>query len=228
LAPISRSEFIETYPDYAGKEKEIAISSPREIVDFIFPGLNVKENDFDSYENVRDLVIEHKPDRAESIFNLFAQNMHRRGQEVPEGLIMETVTKAEKSRVLKEVRKISLNMVSESLVKRGRFNEFRRVCTESLPTLRNEDYFSKPKINADIMPAEGVKYLIDKCGMTEDWDNIRNTDYGTNYHYRVNDLSRFYEEFCELLGEEDFFSVTEHYGLKMTPGSFLYSVIGTE
>ena len=223
--PISRQQFSELYPDHAGKEKEMMLSKPQEMIDYMFPKANLKVDNFESYESIRDLVIEHKPERAESIFNLFAQGMQRKGQPVPEGLIVEGRKIAEKAKVLREVREVSLNRVMESIAKRGKFEDFRKACREALTNSKKLDYFDKPKATADLMPKEGLIHLITKSGLINEWNSLNKHDYGTNYHHKVSDFSAFYEDLCELVGEDAFFFVAEHYGIKMTPDSFVSSLI---
>ena len=226
--PISRTKFSELYPDHVGKEKEMSLSRPRDMIEYLFPGANLTEDDLGSYETLRDLVIEHKPARAESIFNIFAQNMHRKGQEVPEGLIVENRKIAERSRVLKEVRQVSMNRIMESVAKRGKFEDFRKSCLEMLSNSKKLDFFETPKATADFMPAEGIVHLISKCGLLKEWEELNKKDYGTNYHHKVSDFAAFYEDFCQLMGEDNFFFVTEHYGVTVTPDSFLNSLIEME
>jgi len=226
--PISRQEFAETYPNHVGKEKELMLSKPREMMDYMFPNANTKIEEYDSFESIRDLVIEHKPENAESIFNLFVQGMHRKGQPVPQGLVVESRQMVEKSRVLTEVRNISMNRVMESVVKRGKFEDFRKSCLEMMVSNRQLDHFTKPKITADKMPLEGMTYLINKCGLMNEWNDLNKKDYGTNYHHKVSDFGAFYEDLCELIGEENFFFVSEHYNLKITPDSFCNSLIEME
>ena len=226
--PISRVKFSELYPDHVGKEKEMILNRPHDMIEYLFPGANLKEDDFGSYESIRDLVIEHKPERAESIFNIFAQNMHRKGQQVPEGLIVENRKMLEKSKVLKEVRQISMKRVMESVAKRGKFEDFRKSCLEMLSQSKKLDFFETPKATADSMPREGLVHLINKCGLLKEWEDLNKKDYGTNYHHKVSDFAAFYEDLCSLVGEENFFFVTEHYGIKVTPDSFLNSLIEME
>lgn len=225
IKPIGRQEFESLYPDYKGKEKDMIIDSADDIVNYIFPKSDASTSDFDSYEMLRDAVIRYKPQRAESVFNLFSQGLNRRKMNVPEGLIVETIAKIEATRVLKEVRDISLEMVSESIARKGKFEDFRQKCSGIIPTLEQVDHFTKPNATADLMPNDGLNYLINKCGLTNDWKNINEKDYNSNYHYRVNDLRTFYCDLCELMNENDFFFVTEHYGLKITPESFLNSLV---
>jgi len=226
--PISRQEFTELYPDHAGKEKELMLSKPSEMIEYMFPKANIKPELFDSFESIRDLVIEHKPDRSESIFNLFAQGMHRKGQPIPPGLVVENRRMAEKAKVLIETRNISLNRVMESVVKRGKFEDFRKSCLETLIKNKQLDHFTKPKATADLMPQEGMSYLINKCGLMNEWIELNNKDYGTNYHHKVADFGAFYEDLCELVGEDTFFFVTEHYGININSDSFCNSLIEME
>lgn len=226
--PISRGEFAETYPDHVGKEKELMLTSPKDMMEHMFPKANTKIEEYDSFESIRDLVIEHKPDRAESIFNLFAQGMHRKGQTIPAGLVVESRQMAEKAKVLTEVRQVSMNRVMESVAKRGTFEDFRKSCLDTMTSSRQLDHFTKPNASADKMPMEGMTYLINKCGLMNEWHDLNKKDYGTNYHHKVADFGAFYEDVCELVGEETFFFVAEHYGLKITPDSFCNSLIEME
>lgn len=226
--PISRQEFNELYPDHVGKEKEMIINRPQEMIEYLFPKSKVKVEDVGSYEALRDLVIEHKPARAESIFNTFAQSMQRKGYEIPAGLIVENRRLLEKSKVLHEVRQVSMNRVMEAVASRGKFEDFRGSCLGSLPGLKQLDHFTKPKASADLMPNEGLTYLINKCGLLSEWKELNNKNYNTDYHHKVNDYYNFYEDLCELIGEENFFFVTEHYGITLTPDSFLNSLIEME
>lgn len=226
--PISRQEFSELYPDHIGKEKEMIINKPQEMIEYLFPKSKVKVENLDSYESLRDLVIEHKPERAEAIFNQFVQSMQRKGYSVPEGLIVENRQRILKSNLLTEVRQVSMNRVMESVARRGQFEDFRKKCLESLPTTKQLDHFIKPKATADLLPNEGLVHLIGKCGLMNEWHDLNKKDYGTNYHHRVNDYYNFYEDLCELIGEDNFFFVAEHYGLKITPDSFLNSLIEME
>jgi len=226
--PISKSEFTETYPDHTGNEKPLMLSKPREMMDYMFPNANTKIEEYDCFETIRDLVIEHKPKNAESIFNLFAQSMHRKGQPVPQGLVVECRQMVEKSNVLTEVRDISLNRVMESVVRRGKFEDFRKSCLNTLTDNRKLDHFTKPKATADNMPLEGLTYLINKCGMMNEWNDLNKNDYGTNYHHKVSDFGAFYEDLCELIGEDNFMFVAEHYGLKINSDSFINSLIEME
>ena len=228
MRAIGRGEFNELYPEHAGKEKEMILDNPQEIVNFLFPGSNATLEDLDSYERLRDLIIKHKPDQAEDIFNRFAASLTKQGLEVPTGLVVESIAKVERNRVLKEVREVSLNMVSESIVKQKNFEDFRARCLESLPSYVQADHFTKPKANADLMPLDGLNYMINKTGLLRDWDEVNKKDYGTDYHHRVNNLSRFYTDLIEMMGPEHFFFVSEHYGLKVTPESFLASLIEME
>lgn len=142
---ISRSDFGDLYPDHVGKEKEMMLSRPQEMVEHMFPNTNVKAEDFGSYEALRDLVIEHKPDRAEGIFNLFAQGMHRKGQEVPTGLVVENRKMLGKATVLKEVREVSMNRVMESVARRGAFEDFRKSSLDVLSQSKQLDHFTNPR-----------------------------------------------------------------------------------
>ena len=228
MKTISRGEFEELYPEHSGKEKEMILDNPQEIVNFLFPGSNAKLEDLDSYEKLRDLIIKYKPDQAEDIFNRFAASLTKQGLEVPKGLVVESIAKVERNRVLKEVRDISLNIVSESIVKQKNFEDFRAKCLESLPSYAQADHFTKPKANADLMPLDGLNYMINKAGLLRDWDEVNKKDYGTDYHHRVSNLSGFYTDLVEMMGPEHFFFVSEHYGLKITPESFLASLIEME
>ncbi len=228
MKAISREEFDKLYPEHKGKEKEMTLDGPQDIVNFIFPKANAKPSDLDSYEKLRDLIIKHKPDQSESIFNRFASSLQRQKLDVPSGLIIETIARVEAARVLREVREISLNIVTESIVKRGTFEDFRSCCKELLRNSKNLDHFVKPKATADLMPREGIRYLMSKCSLMDDWNGIGGKDYGIDYHYRINDLNAFYEDVCDLISEENFFLVTEHYGIKMTPESFVASLIEME
>lgn len=228
MKAMSRSDFEAQYPDHKGKEKEMTLDGPQDIVNFIFPGANAKIADLDSFEKLRDLVIKNKPDESESIFNRFASSLQRQGMEVPEGLIIETVAKLEAVKVLNEVRNISFSMVTESVVKRGKFEGFRNQCKELIAGSKNLDHFARPNATADMMPQEGINHLLKKCALFDDWSGINENDYGIDYHHRVNDLSAFYEDVCDLISEEDFFFVTEHYGIKMTPESFVASLMDME
>jgi hypothetical protein len=223
--PISRHSFYELYPDHAGNEKEMMVDKPQEMIEYLFPKANVKMESFESYETIRDLVIEHKPDRAESIFNLFVQGMQRKEQPVPEGLIVESRKKIEKSILLKEVRQVSMNRVMESIVRRGKFEDFRKTCRETLASSKKLDYFESPKMTADVMPREGLLHLITNTGLMNEWESLNKNNYGTNYHHKVNDFNEFYEDLCELVGEDQFFFVAEHYNIDMTPDSFVGSLI---
>lgn len=228
MKAISREDFDKLYPEHKGKEKELTLTSPQDIVDFIFPKANAKPSDLDSFEKLRDLVIQYKPEQSEDIFNRFASSLQKQGLEVPEGLVVETIATVSAANVLKEVRKISLNMVTESIAKRKRFEEFREACKCLLNDCKNEDHYKAPKATADLMPFEGYQYIMKKSGLQEDWDKLNKKDYATNYHEKVNDLSCFYEDLCELMREDDFFFVAEHYGLKMTPESFVAGLIDLE
>lgn len=227
MKAISREEFDKLYPEHKGKEKEMTLTGPQDIVDFLFPNSGAKPTDLDSYEKLRDLIIKHKPDQSESIFNRFAGSLQKQKFEVPPGLIIETIMHLEVHKVLREVREISLNMVTESIVKRGTFEDFRVSCKELLRNSKQLDHFVSPKATADMMPREGIRYLMSKCSLMDDWDGV-NKDYGIDYHHRTNDLSAFYEDVCDLINEETFFFVTEHYGIKMTPESFVSSLIEME
>ena len=50
MKAISRDEFDGQYPDQKGKEKEMTLDGPEDIVDFLFPNANAKPADLDSYE----------------------------------------------------------------------------------------------------------------------------------------------------------------------------------
>lgn len=228
MKAISRDEFDSQYPEHKGKEKEMTLNGPQDIVNFLFPNANVKIEDLDSFEKLRDLIIKYKPDESESIFNRFAGSLQRQGMEVPLGLIIETVAKLEAAKVLVEIREISLNKVMESIAKRGQFEDFRLRCKELIQGAKQLDHFTRPNATADMMPQEGITYLLGKCSLMDDWNGISGKDYGTDYHYRVNDLTSFYEDICDLISEENFFYVTEHYGIKMTPESFVASLFDAD
>jgi len=228
MKAISRGDFDTQYPEHKGKEREMALDGPQDIVNFIFPGANAKPADLDSFEKLRDLVITHKPAESESIFNRFASSLQRQGMDVPEGLIVETVAKIEAAKVLTEVRNISFSVVMESVVKRGKFEGFRQQCKDLISGSKNLDHFSRPDATADMMPREGINHLLKKSALADDWSGINETDYGTDYHHKTNDLSAFYEDVCDLISEDDFFFVTEHYGIKMTPESFVASLMDME
>ena len=108
------------------------LDNPREIVNFLVPGSNATLDDLDSYERLRDLIIKHQPDQAEDIFNRFASSLTKQGLEVPKGLVVESIAKVERNRVLKEVREVSLNMVYESIVNQKNFEDFRSKCLKGL------------------------------------------------------------------------------------------------
>ena len=228
MKAMSRSDFEAQYPEHKGKEKEMALDGPQDIVNFLFPGANAKPADLDSFEKLRDLVIKNKPADSEAIFNRFASSLQRQGMDVPEGLIVETVAKIEAAKVLNEVRNISFGVVMESVVKRGKFEGFRQQCKELISGAKKLDHFDRPNATADMMPQEGINHLLKKAALADDWSGINENDYGTDYHHKTNDLSAFYEDVCDLISEDDFFFVTEHYGIKMTPESFVASLMDME
>lgn len=225
MKAISRNEFDELYPKHKGREKEFTLTSPKEIINFIFPGSSAKPEDIDSFEKLRDLVIKYKPEQAEDIFNRFITSLQKHGYEVPDGLVVESFSELSKSQILREVRELSLQMVAESIAKENNFEDFRSSCLSLLDALKEIDHFKKPKINADLVPQEGLTFLLNKCSLLDDWKKIRNTDYETNHHYRTNDCYKLYKEFIELLGSNDFFFVANQFDLKITPESFLVSLI---
>lgn len=228
MKAISREEFDALYPDHKGKEKAMTLDGPQDIVNFIFPKGNAQPADLDSFEKLRDLVIKNYPNDAEAIFNRFASSLQHQGMDVPEGLIIETVATLEAAKILNEVRQISFGIVMESIVRRGKFEDFRQQCKELISSSKNLDHFARPNATADMMPQEGINHLLKKCALSDDWSGINENDYGTDYHHRINDLSIFYEDVCDLINEEDFFFVTEHYGIKMTPESFVASLMDME
>lgn len=228
MRAISREEFDKLYPDHKGKEKEFTLDSPDDIIDFIFPKANAKPSDLDSYEKLRDLIIKHMPEQSEDIFNRFANSLQKQGFDVPEGLVVETVAKVAAVKVLRETRMVSMEMVSESIVRRGKFDDFRSKCSQLLTDSQQMDHFVRPKATADLMPQEGFQYIMKKSGLMDDWTNVNKADYANNYSHMANDFSGFYGDLCELMREDDFFFVTEHYGLKITPESFVASLIDME
>ena len=90
------------------------------------------------------------------------------------------------------------------------------------------DHFLPPKATADTMPQEGINYMISKCSLTDDWNSINENDYGANSHHKIIDLSGFYTDVCDLMNEDTFFLVTEHFDLTMTPESFVASLMEME
>lgn len=228
MRAISRQQFAETYPEYVGKEKEFTYDKPQEIIEYLFPNSGLKTEDLDSYEKVRDAVIRYRTNEAENIFNRFSSNLQREGLQVPPGLVVESVVKLETAKVLKETRQASLDMVSESLVRKNNFEDFRKRCIEMLSELKAFDHYNKPKATADLMPNEGLNYLINKCGLAKDWKDLNERDFGTEYHHKVIALERFYTDLIEMIGPEQFFFVTEHYGIKITSESFISSLIEME
>ncbi len=228
MSAMGREDFDAQYPEHKGKEKEFTIDSPQDIVDFLFPGANAKPTDLDSYEKLRDLVIQHKPEQSEDIFNRFANSLQKQGFEVPEGLVVETVAMVAAAKVLRETRSVSMEIVSESVVKRGKFEDFRGKCNQLITDSMNMDHFTRPKATADLIPQEGFQYIMQKSGLIDDWDSVNSRDYANNYSHMANDFSGFYKDVCDLVREEDFFFVTEHYGLKITPESFVASLLDME
>lgn len=228
MKAINRKQFSEMYPEHVGKEKEFVLEKPQEIIEFLFPKANLKANDLDSYEKVRDAIISYQTEQAENIFNRFSSNLQREGLDIPPGLIVENVTKLETVKVLKEARTASLELISESIVKRTNFEDFRVKCLGLLNELKCLDHFNSPKINADLIPNDGLNYLVNKSGLLRDWNQLNQRDFGTNYHHKVAALESFYQDLLEMMGPEQFFHVTEHYGLKITPESFMASLLEME
>lgn len=227
MKAISREEFDELYPEHKGKEKEMTLSGPEDIIEFIFPGANLKSEDIDSFEELRDLIIIHKVDHAENIFNRFISMLESRGLDVPSGLVVESLAKIESVNVLQEVRKHSMNMVIESIVKPKTFEDFRKSCISLINNHKKEDHFTKPKVTADTFPQDGYYYLIKKCGMDLEWKKIGNRG-NTEYDHHVNNLEYFYKELCNLIHSTNFFFVCDHYDLKITPESFINGLVDLE
>lgn len=227
MKAISLQEFNQLYPEHVGKEKELSINTPQGIMEYMFPNVNIKREDFDSFEKLRDLIIEHKPMQAEGIFNHFSNILQKEGFTVPTGLIVEAVEILETTRVLNEVRNISLGLVTESLVKRQTFEEFREKCKSLITDAKQTDHFNSPLANADLIPSEGIEYLLKKTSLFDDWNKLEETDYNNNFNHMVNDKGTLYTDLCELMLPDDFFFVTEHYGLKLTPESFVSSLLGS-
>jgi len=228
MRAISRQQFAENYPEHVGKEKEFTHNKPQEIIEYLFPNSGLKTEDLDSYEKMRDAIIRYRTNEAENIFNRFSSNLHREGLEVPPGLVVESVVKLETAKVLRETRQASLDMVAESLVRKNNFEEFRGKCLGMLGELNAFDHYTMPKATADLMPNEGLNYLINNCGLSKDWKDLNERDFGTDHHHKIAALERFYTDLLEMIGPAQFFFVTEHYGLKLTPESFMSSLIEME
>lgn len=227
MKSISRDEFKKLYPKEIGNETEMILSKPKDILNYIFPKASVTVEDIDSFEGLRDQIIKNLPDQAENIFNRLIANLQSRDMEIPPGLIVESVAKLEGSILLNEVRKYSLAMVTESVAKPGKFEEFRNKCIELINEHKKIDHFTKPKINADVIPQDGYYYLINKCAMTDDWQKISSYKDTTNDAF-VNNLCEFYKEFVSLITSDVFFFVVDHYKLKITPESFIIGLIDLE
>lgn len=228
MKAIGRGEFDKQYPDHKGKEKEFMLDSPEDIVNFVFPGANAKPADLDSFEKLRDLVIKYKSEQSEEIFNRFARSIQNQKLPVPDGLIIETIAIVSAAKVLHETRSVSMAMVAESVVNRKNFEDFRSKCSQLLTDSRQVDHFTRPKATADLIPQAGFQYIMKKSGLMDDWNTVNEADYANNYNHMTNDFSGFYGDVCELMREEDFFFVSEHYKLKVTPESFVAGLLDME
>lgn len=242
---ITKQEFRELYPEYKGPIKEIHLDDPQDIVDFLFPTANARAKDLDSYEKLKDLLIKYKPEIAEQVLKSFAQGIEKMGKEVPEdirGLLdeenipapkaksnhFESVYKRAMQEVLIEVRNISLSMVTEAIAKPGRFEKFREKCMELINKGDQKTAFQKPKCNADVVPQNGIMYLLKEISMYDDWKKIQSTDYGDNDQMENMERINFYKDVVSLVGEEDFFKIVDHHGLEVTPESFICSLADLE
>lgn len=228
MKPISRDEFKKLYPKEVGKEKEMILDDPQSIVDFVFPGAGAKPSDFDSFEKLRDLVVQHKPENADEIFNRAIIAMQQQNLDIPENLVVECVERIEKQRVLTEVRKHSLSLIQEAVARPEKFEDFRSKCKMLIDAAYCEDHFKAPKCTADVMPEDGIQHLISKCGMTGQYDQLARRDYDGNYSHACSDLHEFLKELCELMLKDNFFFIVDYYGLKMTPESFVHSLLESD
>ena len=61
----------------------------------------------------------------------------------------------------------------ESIAKRGQFEDFRLRCKELIQGSKQLDHFSRPNATADMMPQEGITYLLGKCSLMDDWNGIK-------------------------------------------------------
>jgi len=225
MKAISREEFDKLYPNYKGKEKELTLQGPQDILNFIFPNAKLKPSDIDSYEKLRNAVIKYKPNQANAIFDRFITNLERQKLEIPSGLVTETLLKLETYKLLNEVRQISLEIIKEAIAKPGKFEEFCKKTIEILKKIKKGDHFAIPKINADTIPDEGIKFLLKNTGLMPEYNKIINKDYKNDDYHRINDFFELFIDLCKLMLEKDFFFVTNHYKINVTPESFVISLL---
>lgn len=226
---ISKQEFEEIYPEYKGKAKEMVIDTPESIVEFMFPGANLKPYDIDSYEKLKDAIIKYRPDVSDEVLKRFAHSMNKsKDYETPDdikGFLNENYLERSIKKVLLEVRKVSLSMIQESIAEVGKFHKFREKCMKLIADGNDGDVFKKPKCNADMIPDHAMEYLLTKVNLNDDFVRLMKKDFGDNVDDKHIEMIKFYKDVVELIDEEDFFYIVDRYNFKITPESFICSLV---